>query len=337
MGIKLWDELPKKQIEISELKGKVLAVDASPILYQFLASIRQRDGTPLMDSQGNITSHLMGISTRITRLMEEGLKLAFCFDGRPPDLKIHEQERRELKKRLAEEKFREAEEEEDAASMLRYAKQTIRLSREIVEQSKELLTALGIPVIQCPSESEAQCAFIAEQGDAWAVVSQDADTLLFGAPRLIRNLTISQKRKLPSGAIVANKPELIDLKETLKQLDINQDQLIALGMLIGTDFNIGGVKRVGPKTALKLVKQYPSFDQLFKEVKADFNWKQIYAVFKSMPIMKNYQLKWHPPDESKIKEILVEKHDFSPERVQTTLDKLRGATKKEQKGLGDFF
>src|SRR3989344_5610903 len=234
MGINIWELLPKKEIEISDLKGKVLAVDASPAIYQFLASIRQRDGTPLMDSKGRMTSHLMGISTRITRLMAEGLKLIFCFDGKSPDLKIYERERREHRKRVAEEKLKQAQQEEDTEAMLKYSKQTIRLSDEIISQSKELLNVLGIPVIQSVSEAEAQCAYIVKQKDAWAVVSQDADALLFGTPRLIRNLTISQRRKLSSGGTIQIKPELIDLKQTLNQLKINQDKLIALGILVGS-------------------------------------------------------------------------------------------------------
>ncbi|MBI2499303.1 flap endonuclease-1 [Candidatus Woesearchaeota archaeon] len=335
MGINIWELLPKKEIEISDLKGKVLAVDASPAIYQFLASIRQRNGIPLMDSKGRITSHLMGISTRVTKLMAEGLKLIFCFDGRAPDLKIYERERREHRKRVAEEKLKQAQQEEDTEAMLKYSKQTIRLSDEIISQSKELLKALGIPVIQAVSEAEAQCAYIVKQKDAWAVVSQDADALLFGTPRLIRSLTISQRRRLPSGGTIQNKPELIDLKQTLNQLKINQDQLIVLGILIGTDYNVGGVRRIGPKIGLKLVQQQSNFDKLFQEVKPDFNWKQIYAIFKSMPVMENYQLNWKEPDQEKVKKILVDKHDFSEERVNKTLQQI---TKKpiSQKGLDSW-
>jgi flap endonuclease-1 len=162
--------------------------------------------------------------------------------------------------------------------------------------------------------------------------------LLFGTPRLIRNLTISQKRKLPSGKIVSNKPELIDLQQTLNNLEITQDQLITMGILIGTDYNIGGVNRVGPKTALKLVKQHNSIDQLFREVEADFDWKEIRDIFKKMPVTKEYKLEWKKPDVEKIKEILVDRHEFSPERVDATLEKLKqGIKKKEQKGLGEFF
>ena len=336
MGVKLSSLVEKKEFSFEQLSGKKIAVDFSNSAYQFLSSIRQRDGTPLMDNEGNVTSHLMGTWNRFSNLMQQNIKLAIVFDGKPPILKVKEQEDRAHKKRIAREKFEEAQQEEDEALMAKYAKQTSRLTRDMVAEAKELLQAMGLPTIQAPSEADAQMAFMNEQDDVFACGSSDYDCLLQGAPRLITNLTLSQRRKLPSGSYIKTAPELIDLKSTLKRLGIKQDQLIVMGILVGTDYN-PGIPKIGPKTALKLVKQHSSFDKLFKELKADFNWKQIYAIFKSMPIMKNYQLKWSAPDPDKIKELLVEKHDFSEERVQATLDKLSNTKGKGQKGLGDFF
>ena len=334
MGLNISQIIPKKEISLDDLKNKVLAVDASQMLYQFLSSIRQPDGTPLMDSKNNITSHLMGISTRIPNLIERNIKLVFVFDGKPPSLKIHEKEQREHRKQLAEEKLEKAREEGDEESMLKYSKQSMRLSFKMSDEAKELIRAFGLPVIQAPSEAEAQCSFMAEKGDAYAVASTDFDSLLYSAPRLVKNITISQRRKVRN-TYVKISPELIELKEVLKELDINQDQLIVLAIIIGTDYN-DKIPRIGPKNALKLVRQNKNFDSLFKELKPDFDWKKIYAVFKSMPVMKNYQLKWSEPDTEKIKSILVDKHDFSEERVDKMLEKL---TKKEkyQKGLSSFL
>src|SRR3989344_2853955 len=338
MGVKLADLFPKAEINYDLLKGKKIAVDASNVLYQFVSSIRQRDGTPLMDSKSRITSHLVGIFTRFSNLISKGIKLAVVFDGKPPLLKIREQERRAFLKETAMEKFEEAKQEEDIASMYKYSKQATKLSREMFDESKELIKAMGMPVIQSPSESDAQMAFMNEQDDVWACSSSDYDCLLHGAPRLIPNLTLSQVRKLPNGKVVKTQLELIDLKKGLRDLKITHDQLIALGSLVGTDYNIGGVKGIGPKKALKLVLEHKNFDDLFASVKADFNWKEIYAVFKSMPIMKNYQLRWQEPDVEKIKKILIDEHDFSEERVQSTIEKLNEVKKsREQKGLGDFF
>jgi len=336
MGVKLTDLLIKKQISFQDLEGKKIAIDASNMLYQFLSSIRQSDGTPLKDSQGNITSHLVGTFNRLSNLMSKNIRLAVVFDGKMPLLKIKTQEEREYRKQIAEKKLQQAREEEDIEDMHKYSKQTTRLTKDMTEETKELLKAMGIPVVNAPAESDAQISFMAEQGDVWAIASSDRDCLVYGAPRIITNLTLSQRRKLPSGVSVKTTPELIDLKETLAHLKINQDQLLVIAILTGTDYNINGVKGIGPKTALKLVHQYKDFDVLFKEVKADFNWKEIYAVFKSMPIMKNYQLKWNSVDVEKVKEILVEKHDFSLERVEKILKNITHR-KKDQSGLQKFF
>ena len=335
MGLNISNIIPKKEISWEELKNKKIAVDTSQVLYQFLSSIRQPDGTPLIDSNNNVTSHLMGISTRIPNLIEKGIKPIFVFDGKPPILKLHEKESREHRKQLAEKKLEEAKEEGDEELMLRYSKQTIRLTLDMSKEARELIDAFGLPTIQAPSEAEAQCSFMAEKGDVYAVASTDYDSLLYSAPKVIRNLTTSPRRKLPTGVYSTINPEMMELKEILKELKINQDQLIILAILTGTDYNNGGVKGIGPKTALKLVQKHKSFDNLFKELKPDFNWKQIYAVFKSMPIMKNYQIKFKDVNEEKIIKILVDKHDFNQERVEKMLSRFRKKP-KEQKGLGDF-
>lgn len=338
MGLKISDLVPKKELTWEDLANKTIAVDASQMIYQFASSIRQPDGTPLMDSQGRMTSHLVGIFSRVSNLLEKNIKLCFVFDGKPPILKIKEQEERALRKRIAEEKLEKAREEEDFEAVQKYSKQTVRLTKELVEESKLLLRNMGMPVIQAPSEAEAQASYMCAQGDVWAVASSDYDCLVYGAPRLIMNLTLSTKKKLPSGTYVSVHPELVELKEVLDHLGINQDQLLAIALLTGTDYNIGGVKGIGPKNALRLVKEFRSFDKIFSEVKADFNWKQIYAVFKSMPVMPNYQLKWSSPDEESIKKLLIDEHDFSQERVENTLDKLRKSKEvRTQRGLSDFF
>jgi len=332
MGVAITNILPKKEITFEKLKGKKLAVDASNVLYQFLASIRQQDGTPLMDNNGNITSHLVGLSSRIPNLMEKGIKLAFVFDGKPPAIKFQESQRRRELKEKAQEKYEEAKKEHDIESMAKYSKQTIKLTKEMQKEAKEFISAIGLPVIQAPSEAEAQAAFMAEQGDVFAVVSQDIDALLYSTPILIRNLTVSQKKKVKNTYIKIN-PEIYELKHILKTLKINQDQLLALSILVGTDYNPRGVHRVGPKTALKLVQEHKEFEKIFANVDADFNWKKIYATFKSMPIMKNYQLKWKEPDLDKIQKLL-QKYDFSEDRINKLLERLKP---KPQKNLDKWF
>jgi len=339
MGLQISSLVPKREISLEDLKNKKIAVDASQMLYQFLSSIRQSDGNPLMDSSGNITSHLQGIISRISNLMSKQIKLAFVFDGKPPILKIKEQEEREHRKQVAEKKLEQARKEEDEELVLRYSKQISRLTPSIVKESKELISALGLPVIQAPSEAEAQASFMAERNHVDYVASSDYDSLLYGAPNMVRNLTLSTKRRLPSGSYVLVKPEVIELKETLNLLGIDRDQLIILAILIGTDYNIGGVKGIGPKNALRLVKQHKKFEDIFNEVKADFDWKKIYATIKSMPIMKEYKLKWNEFNEDKIKKLLIDQHEFNQDRVDKIIGSLKGnkSIQKDQKVLDKWF
>ena len=337
MGIKLKDILIKKQIEFDDLAGKKIGVDFSNAGYQFLASIRQRDGTPLTDSKGHITSHLVGLFSRTTNLMARGVKLCYVFDGKPPAMKYGVTKEREEKKQTAEKRLEEAKEEEDVMAMMKYSKQSMRLTQEMVNEAKELVAALGLPGIQAPSEADAQLAYMCQKGDVWAVATSDVDPLVHGCPRTITNLTLSQKRKTSSGAIINIKPELIELKDLLSTLKLNMDQLIALSILVGTDYNPGGIKGIGPKKALKLVTGVKDFDKLFKEVEADFEWKKIYALFKSMPVEKDYELKWGTPDENAVKKLLVDKHEFSEERVDATLSKVIKVKAKDQKGLDKWI
>ncbi len=344
MGVAIKDLLVKEDIGIDDLSGKILIVDAPMWLYQFLTSIRGPDGSLLSDSKGNITSHLIGLSSRVPKLMTKGIKLAFCFDGKVPDLKKKERERRKEMKIEAEKKYKEAAKKKDLVEMKKYAARTTRLTGDMIEEAKKLLGALGIPIIESPSEAEAQASYIVKNKDAFAVATNDADALLFGAPKLVRNLNLVGKRKKTSKlAYETVKPEIVDLSENLNHLGIDNDQLIALSMLVGTDYNIGGVKGIGPKNAFKLVKKHKSnFDSLFKEAKweetFEFPWTDVFYLIKKMPVTNKYKLEWKDVNKDKVLKILVDKHDFSEERVNNTLKKLvKEKENKQQKGLSDFL
>jgi flap endonuclease-1 len=338
MGFKLADLVPKKEISFEDLAYKRIAVDASNMLYQFLTSIRQRDGSPLTNSEGKITSHLVGLFSRIPNLMQKKLKLCFVFDGKPPLLKVKEREEREHRKQIAEKKLKEAKEAEDEELMYKYSKQTVRLTEEIINESKTLMKYLGLPIIQAPSEAEAQASYICKQKDVWAVSSSDHDCLLYGAPRVLQNLTLSTRKRMPNGSYVQITPEIIELNDVLNTLKIDHEKLLSLAILVGSDFNVGGVRGIGPKKALEIVKKFNTPVQLFNQIKPDFDWKEIISLFKNMPIKKDYKLEWKEPDYEKIKKFLVDSYDFSEERVEITLSKLTSKkTDKKQTGLKDFI
>ena len=314
-------------MKFEELKGKIIAVDAFNAIYQFLSSIRQPDGTPLMDNKKRITSHFSGLFYRNIALLSEGIKLVYVFDGEYNVLKGRTHEIREDAKQEAKEKYKEAVEEEDIEAMGKYARGFARLTKEMIEESKKLLEAMGIAVIQAPGEGEMQCAALVKDGEAYAVGSQDYDSLVVGG-RLIQNLTLARQRKTRSGVIYIA-PELIEYEKVLNSLGIDADQLISLAVLVGTDFNPGGVKGIGPKKALALVKEkkYPVAIFRTLEGKLDFDWKVVFEIFKK-PNVKHIKISFPKLDKDKVKEILVREHDFNLERVEKHLDKLREIKKQ---------
>ena len=339
MGVKLTDLLIIKQISFDDLKNKVIAVDASVFLYQFLTTIRQRDGSLLVDSKGRVTSHLMGLFTRTINLLEKSIKPVFVFDGEPPKLKHLTQRIRAEAKEEALNKYKEAIAKGYFEEAKKYASRTSKLTKEMIDEAKELIQYFGLPIVQAPSEAEAQCAFIVKQGNAFGVASQDEDSLVFGSPRLIRNLSITGRKKIKDKlSYKQTNPELIDLTENLNNLGIDQEQLIVLAIIIGTDYNPGGVKGLGPKKALSLVKKFgKDFDALFKSInwEFDFSWREVFDLIRNIPTTEDYKIEFSSINKEGIIRLLCEEHDFSEERVNKLLEPL--LKKKSQVDLSSFF
>ena len=329
MGVNLKDLVPRKTVDLEYLKGKSLAVDAYNALYQFLAIIRQPTGEPLVDRRGRITSHLSGLLYRNSNLVELGIKLVYVFDGKPPSLKTAEIERRKTIKEEAAIKYEEALEKGDLEEARIYAQMTSKLEDYMVGDAKRLLSLLGIPWVQAPSEGEAQAAYLAIKGDVWATASQDYDSLLFGTPRLVRNLTITGKRKLPrKKAYVEVNPEIIELDQVLKELGITREQLIDIGILIGTDFNPDGVKGIGPKTALKLIKENIRIENVLPKLPPKSfpeDPVKIREIFLKPETTDDYKLEWKPPDVEGVIRFLCGERDFSEERVRKAVEKMVAA------------
>jgi len=339
MGVGITDILQRDNISIAELKRKTLAVDAYNQLYMFITTIRGYDGGVLTDSKGRPTSHLVGLFSRMTNLMSQGLKLVYVFDGKVPDLKHKELERRKEAKMQAQKEFDAAKENEDIEGMRKYAGRTARLTKEMVKEAQQLLDLMGVPWVQAPSEGEAQATHIVKKGDAYAVLSQDADCLLFGATKMIRNLSVSGKRKMTGKtAFVSVEPELIEVEKVLKKLEINNDELIALAILVGTDYNPGGVKGIGPKKALKLIQEN-SIEEAFNLAKWEehfkLDWKVIFELIKNIPVTDDYEIKFRKPDVDRVKEFLMD-FEFSEQRIENSLKRLN-AEEHSQTGLGEFL
>lgn len=332
MGVNLRDLVPKVTVKLQDLSGKSIAIDAYNALYQFLAIIRQPDGTPLKDSTGRITSHLSGLLYRTSNLVEMGIKPIYVFDGTPPALKEVEIKRRMKAKEEALIKYEKALKEGKIEEARTYAQATSRLKDYMAEDSKHLLDLMGIPWVQAPSEGEAQAAHIVKRGDADYCASQDYDSLLFGAPRLVRNVTISGRRKLPGRNVyIEVAPEIVELEAVLKECGITHEQLIDVGILIGTDFNPNGVKGLGPKTALKLIKEYGSIEEALPHLEnAEFpvEPRKIREIFLHPKVTDNYRIEWREPDDEGVVDFICRQRDFSENRVRKALEKMRRGIKK---------
>ena len=315
-----------------------MAVDAFNVLHQFLALIRTRDGMPLTDEEGRVTSGLVGLASRTTRLIADyQMRLVFVFDGKPPPLKRAEVERRRALRRRAEQEYAAAVEAGDRATALSKAVMTGRLTSDLISDSKRLLDILGVPWVQAPGEGEAQAARMARRGDVWAVSSRDYDALLFGAPRLVRYLTIHGEEWLPSRSRARRlMPEVIDLEALLRHHDITLEQLVDLSIMVGTDFN-AGIRGIGPKTALRLVKRHGGLEEMPDEVAARLpeNYAEIRRLYMEPEVTDDYRIEWGTMQEGELYAFLCGERSFSRRRVEVVADRMRRF--QRQRSLVDWL
>lgn len=342
MGVKLGDIVDARKISISDLAGEIVAFDGNNILYQFLSIIRGRDGQPLKDRQGRVTSHLSGLMYRNSNLMEAGIKIVYVFDGRPHRFKSTVLERRRKTRQKAKKAYVKAVEEGDTQKARRYGQQSVVATTDIIGEAKNLLTLMGIPWVQAPGEGEAQTAYMALKGDVYAAASQDFDSLLYGAPRQVRNLSITGRRKLPrKNVYIKIEPEMLELEKIRKALGLTQSQLIDLGILVGTDYNPDGIKGIGPKTALKLINKHGSLEEALPHIKnAEFPHpiEDIKDLFLKPRTTDDYVLEWNRPDVAGLIGFLSGEHNFSQQRVMGAIEKMKaGMTPRAKKTTLDRF
>jgi flap endonuclease-1 len=369
VGIDLGDVVVRNPVQLSHFAGKRLAIDAWNILYQFLSSIRQPDGTPLMDKEGHVTSHLAGTLYRTANLVEAGIKPVFVFDGAAPALKRETLAARAQRKEKAQGEHDEAKARHTAAAaagdaegaaeaemeMRTKAQQTSRLTAPMVAQAQELLRALGIPVVQAPGEGEAQAAWMCQQGLVDGAVSQDFDCLLFGAPLLVRHLATGARRKLPGKQVWTEvTPEEIPLEASLAALGVTREQLVDAALLVGTDFH-PGIRGIGAKKAIPLIRKEGSLEALLDRLAANpasassaveraildqhealADREAVKAIFlrPAHVGVAATDLAARPADGEAVRRVMVGKHGFNAERVDTALARFgAGRAKQAQRTL----
>ena len=317
VGLPLRDLVNAQELPWDALAGRTLAVDGYNAAYQFLATIRQRDGQLFSDPAGLVTSHLMGAFYRTTSLLQQGVLPVWVFDGKPPERKAGTIRQRIAAKEKAESQYQEALAAGDLETARRKAAQTSRLTRPMVEELVTLFTALGVPTVMAPSEGEAEAAVLSAKGVVWASASEDYDTLLFGAPRLVRGLAARGRSGASPGA------QFIDRTELLTTLGIDGDELIALGVIVGTDFN-EGARGFGPKKALKVVQEHLGFRASMEKVGLDPVEAEAVADIFRHPVAADVPPPvFGPVDEEAVRRLLVDGHGFSDDRVRAAVARAR--------------
>jgi flap endonuclease-1 len=340
MGLNLKELVVREKTTLETFSSKVIAVDAYNAIYQFLASIRGPDGLQLSDSEGRITSHLSGLLYRNINFLSLGIKPVYVFDGKPPSLKTAEIERRKQIKKDATLKYEKAIAEGNMEDARKFAQQTTSMKDGMVKESKQILSYFGIPYIDAPSEGEATAAHLTNTGQAYASASQDFDSILCGAKRLIRNFTNSGRRKIPNrNTYVEIEPEIIETQKTLDSLGITREQLVDVGILIGTDFNPNGFDRIGPKTALKMIKQHLRLEDIpqIQEQLQEIDYEQIRKIFLNPVVADVDEIVFGSVDYEGMTNYLVKERSFSEDRIQSSLNRLKKALEKKSHNLDQWF
>ena len=340
MGLDLKPLLIREKTKLESFTNKIVAIDAYNAIYQFLAIIRGPEGLHLSDAQGHVTSHITGLFYRNINFLSLGIKPVYVFDGKPPSLKSAEIEHRKQIKKDATVKYERAMSEGKMDDARKYAQQTTSMKDGMVEDSKHLLDLFGIPYIQAPSEGEATAALLTTTGHADVAASQDFDSILFGARKLVRNFTNSGRRKLPNrNSYIEIEPEIIEYKKNLESLGITREQLIDVGILIGTDFNPDGFERVGPKTAIKMIKEHGKLEDItqIQEQLEIIDYNAIRKIFLEPEVAKVDKIEFGEVKYDDIISYLSNERSFSRDRVNSSLNRLKKSLEKKSQTLEKWF
>jgi len=340
MGCNLRDLTTPEDIDLAELRGKRVGIDAFLTAFQFLTTIRDRsptgDGGPLRDSKGRVVAHLMGILNRTTSMLSMGIQPIFIFDGQSPELKADELAARRKRRLEAEAIHKQALEDGDYQTAQKMAQRIVHYSPEMIDDTKKMLDLLGVRWIDAAAEGEGQAAVMAVKGQLDIVATQDWDALLYGSPILVRNL-MSHGSKRHGRTVKAQK---INLQEMLDTHDLSREQLVDLAIMIGTDFH-PGLKGIGPKTGIKLIKSLGTIEAICEEKGKEVPERldEIREIFLNHPASEVAveSLKPGEVDVKGLTHFLQEEREFSQRRMDAAFDALRKGNLIREGGQTSLF
>ncbi|BCR91636.1 multifunctional nuclease RAD27 [Aspergillus chevalieri] len=328
--------------DIKQHFGRKVAIDASMSIYSFMIAVRS-EGQQLMSDTGETTSHLMGMFYRTLRMVDNGIKPVYVFDGAPPKLKSGELAKRSARKSEATEAHEEAKETGTAEDVEKFSRRTVRVTREHNAECKKLMKLMGVPYIDAPTEAEAQCAALARAGKVYAAASEDMDTLCFETPILLRHLTFAEQRKEPI--------QEIHLKRALEGLGMDRNQFIDLCILLGCDY-LEPIPKIGPNTALKLIREHGSLEKVVEYMESDpkkkftipedWRYQDARELFIKPDVRDadhpDCDFKWEAPDVEGLIDFLVRDKGFNEDRVRNGAARLQKNLKSAQQSrLEGFF
>ncbi|KAL0234699.1 hypothetical protein PCE1_001735 [Barthelona sp. PCE] len=327
------------EVEREQFFSRVIAIDISVFIYQFLFAVRQ-GGDVLRNKDGDVTSHIQGLLSRTIHLMEKGIKVVYVFDGKAPELKRQELDKRRERRTEATEKAAEAREEGNVEEMEKQEKRTASMKHNMADDCFKLLNLMGIPTIRSPSEAEAQCAELVKGGRVFAMASNDMDSLCYGIPTLLRNMgqKDSSKRKL-----LEYRMDVI-----LSELELTPEQFVDMCIMFGCDY-IPRIKGLGVETAYKLMKEHGSLEGVLqnlperhrKNLPDFYPFEEARRLFHDPDVIKCENIpkfSWKRPKEKGLLKFLVEENSFSEQRVLSAIERLKKTKKhKRQSRIDSFF
>ncbi|KAM7342296.1 flap structure-specific endonuclease 1 [Cochliomyia hominivorax] len=325
-----------KEGEIKQYFGRKVAIDASMCLYQFLIAVRA-EGAQLTSADGETTSHLMGMFYRTIRLLDNGIKPLYVFDGKPPDLKSGELAKRAERREEAQKALQQATEAGNEADMDKFNRRLVRVTKEHANEAKELLKLMGVPYIEAPCEAEAQCAALVKAGKVYATATEDMDALTFGSTVLLRHLTFSEARKMPVKEIHYNK--------LLEGFGLTSKEFIDLCILLGCDY-CDGIKGIGPKRAIELMNNYRDIETILENIDRNKytvpeNWNYDLArqlfIEPEVQDASEIEFKWTEPDEEGLVKFLCGDRKFNEDRVRSGAKKIMKSKQSQTQGRLDSF